>query len=357
MSIFNGKACFSPSVGIPIRNAWISNGGTIAQSQQEKTRADYYFCSGFNDNWLSGLSKSMIAVFDANWISDSLTAKLQLPLSTYVLDNSMFSSPRHSTRFISILASVAKASKRLEIETQAEVSTAQSLTMIDAFQSTLQDTEAHISSLQVSPRNVVEDRRKEMHPDVEYIDRRSQKKMHKAGETLKISHMEKKNIVQDMFWSIDEEFQHDKTRASSAEVVEIIMNSPGLSSASLNSESSTRTKTVSFASQLLRIPYSADQSSFESIKISGASTPKASNTRSKPQNLKFKRQNISHWDALVKNSGSTVSRSISVSDALKHLPPISEDQLTTFSPNKMHLGKGFRCARVLSSRKSRLSRC
>ncbi|KAL4243779.1 hypothetical protein ABKN59_011822 [Abortiporus biennis] len=339
MSIFNGKACFSPSVGIPIRNAWISNGGTIAQSQQEKTRADYYFCSGFNDNWLSGLSKSMIAVFDANWISDSLTAKLQLPLSTYVLDN------------------MAKASKRLEIETQAEVSTAQSLTMIDAFQSTLQDTEAHISSLQVSPRNVVEDRRKEMHPDVEYIDRRSQKKMHKAGETLKISHMEKKNIVQDMFWSIDEEFQHDKTRASSAEVVEIIMNSPGLSSASLNSESSTRTKTVSFASQLLRIPYSADQSSFESIKISGASTPKASNTRSKPQNLKFKRQNISHWDALVKNSGSTVSRSISVSDALKHLPPISEDQLTTFSPNKMHLGKGFRCARVLSSRKSRLSRC
>ncbi|CAL1713998.1 unnamed protein product [Somion occarium] len=86
LQLFHGQACFSPSIAQSTVKAWVMHGGTLAQTKQEKSQADYYFCADSADPWLPSLLQNPIVVFHAAWITRSVEAKVLLPCAYFVLD-------------------------------------------------------------------------------------------------------------------------------------------------------------------------------------------------------------------------------------------------------------------------------
>ncbi|KAI0070703.1 hypothetical protein K474DRAFT_1776637 [Panus rudis PR-1116 ss-1] len=91
-------ACFSPTVQSSLVNLWrahtlslLTNGGTVARTRQESSRAEYYFCAGKQDPWLPTLCKKPIVVFNADWIEKSVSARIALPKSEFILDSATIS--------------------------------------------------------------------------------------------------------------------------------------------------------------------------------------------------------------------------------------------------------------------------
>jgi len=120
INFFQGRACFSPSVGLAAQDAWCAHGGTFARTQQERAKADYYFCDGYHDPWLKSLRKYPIAVFCANWITDSVNARFPLILSTYVLDGAAsFKVPLQPPLAVSPSHPALQVSPRAEFSTLA----------------------------------------------------------------------------------------------------------------------------------------------------------------------------------------------------------------------------------------------
>ncbi|KZT07178.1 uncharacterized protein LAESUDRAFT_758601 [Laetiporus sulphureus 93-53] len=86
-------ACFSPSVPLAIREAWVAHGGSIVQSAKDIVKARYFFCGGTRDPWLPRLMEKSIAVFHANWIVNAVAENFPITIVKYVLDSPCTASP------------------------------------------------------------------------------------------------------------------------------------------------------------------------------------------------------------------------------------------------------------------------
>ncbi|KAJ7611618.1 hypothetical protein FB45DRAFT_1065666 [Roridomyces roridus] len=85
--LFSGRACFSPSVDASLRFAWVKHGGSLTHSKQDFARARFFFCAGPQDPWLKELLSRSLIVRHALWISNSISANMQIPVANYILDD------------------------------------------------------------------------------------------------------------------------------------------------------------------------------------------------------------------------------------------------------------------------------
>ncbi|GLB41554.1 hypothetical protein LshimejAT787_1001540 [Lyophyllum shimeji] len=85
--LFSGKACFSPSVPAVLRKGWVRNGGTLTHSVADFYQADFFFCSGLDDPWLSQLLSRSFVVRHAKWISTCIAEQFLMPVAPYTLDH------------------------------------------------------------------------------------------------------------------------------------------------------------------------------------------------------------------------------------------------------------------------------
>ncbi|KAH8110787.1 hypothetical protein DFH11DRAFT_740573 [Phellopilus nigrolimitatus] len=87
MKLFDGTACFSPTVSPTAKIAWATHGGKVAVTLEEKQDSQWFFCSGMGDPWLTErLSMRPIIVFHVNWVLATVLSSFMLPLTSYVLD-------------------------------------------------------------------------------------------------------------------------------------------------------------------------------------------------------------------------------------------------------------------------------
>ncbi|KAI0365138.1 hypothetical protein BV20DRAFT_777715 [Pilatotrama ljubarskyi] len=87
MSLFTGRAWFSPRVPMSVRKAWVTHGGSVAGvSSEDYNHAIYLFCDGNDDPWFSKLYQRSIAVFHWLWISAVVNARFRVPISMYAIE-------------------------------------------------------------------------------------------------------------------------------------------------------------------------------------------------------------------------------------------------------------------------------
>ncbi|KAK7685775.1 hypothetical protein QCA50_011121 [Cerrena zonata] len=70
-----------------------SHGGTVSRTPEQKSIADFYFCAGKEDPWLSSLLEHPIVVFHAAWIDRSAEANFALSRNYFILDHYEPASP------------------------------------------------------------------------------------------------------------------------------------------------------------------------------------------------------------------------------------------------------------------------
>ncbi|KAJ7746785.1 hypothetical protein DFH07DRAFT_589022 [Mycena maculata] len=85
--LFDGIACFSPSVPGFLRSAWVKHGGSLTHSKEDFYRASVFFCEGPHDPWLKELLSRSLIVRHARWISKSVSEEFAVPVSKYLLDD------------------------------------------------------------------------------------------------------------------------------------------------------------------------------------------------------------------------------------------------------------------------------
>ncbi|KAI0355247.1 hypothetical protein OH77DRAFT_1425317 [Trametes cingulata] len=87
MSLFTGRAWFSPGVPVSVRKAWATHGGSVAGVHAEdEAQATYLFCDGNDDPWFAKLYQRSVAVFHWLWISAVVNARFRVPISAYAID-------------------------------------------------------------------------------------------------------------------------------------------------------------------------------------------------------------------------------------------------------------------------------
>ncbi|KAJ7230571.1 hypothetical protein GGX14DRAFT_5791 [Mycena pura] len=109
--LFHGLGCFSPLVDASLRTAWVRHGGSIARSNQDFFRSQFFFCAGPHDPWL----KESIIVRHAQWISKSVSEQFLVPVSKYILDGNLsfdwFHGWLKSSKIISTLPNSSAAAR------------------------------------------------------------------------------------------------------------------------------------------------------------------------------------------------------------------------------------------------------
>ncbi|KAJ7281469.1 hypothetical protein C8J57DRAFT_1500169 [Mycena rebaudengoi] len=104
--LFDGTACFSPSVHPSLRSAWVKHGGLLTHTKTDFLRANFFFCAGPDDPWLKecvqpNLQIQSLAWFNylhrwlgcspclsvrhAQWIAKSVAERFLVPVSKYLL--------------------------------------------------------------------------------------------------------------------------------------------------------------------------------------------------------------------------------------------------------------------------------
>ncbi|CAA7265230.1 unnamed protein product [Cyclocybe aegerita] len=84
---YERKACFSPFVPPSIRKLWVINGGTLTHTETDFRQAQFFFCNGMNDPWLSELLSRSLIVRHAAWVTVCVVEDFRIPIGPYTLDD------------------------------------------------------------------------------------------------------------------------------------------------------------------------------------------------------------------------------------------------------------------------------
>ncbi|KAI0715950.1 hypothetical protein C8Q72DRAFT_867825 [Fomitopsis betulina] len=81
--LFEGAAIFSPLIPQDVLRLWGAHGGTMASGEH---KASYVFCRDCHDPWFYKLHRRAVPVFHADWISESISWNIALPVKNYILN-------------------------------------------------------------------------------------------------------------------------------------------------------------------------------------------------------------------------------------------------------------------------------